>query len=249
VLVLSVASGVAALIYEVVWFQVLELVIGSTAVSLGVLLATFMGGMCLGSLLLPRLVSARRHPLRAYALIELGIAVFGLLALRAMPLVGSVYTAWTGYGLRGFLLRGVVAAALLVPPTLLMGATLPALARQAEGIKSTVSWLGFFYAANIAGAVIGCLLSGFYLLRLYDVSTATYVAVAINVSAAALALVLSAVARQHGYRPGHLREAPDERPPTRGAIVYIAIALSGLCALAAEAVWTRLLGLLFGASV
>ena len=58
-LVLFVGSGCAALIYEIVWFQLLQLVIGSSAVSLGVLLGTFMGGMCLGSLLLPRLVSAR----------------------------------------------------------------------------------------------------------------------------------------------------------------------------------------------
>ena len=60
-LVLFVGSGCAALIYEVVWLQLLQLVIGSTAVSVGVLLATFMGGMCVGSLLLPRLVSDRWH--------------------------------------------------------------------------------------------------------------------------------------------------------------------------------------------
>ena len=71
--VLFVGSGCAALIYEVVWLQLLQLVIGSTAVSLGVLLGTFMGGMCLGSLLLPRLISVRQHPLRVYALLELGV--------------------------------------------------------------------------------------------------------------------------------------------------------------------------------
>jgi len=95
VLLLSFASGVAALIYEVVWFQLLELVVGSTAVSLGVILATFMGGMCIGSLLLPRLASAQSHPLRVYALLELGIGVFGILAWRLIPSVGSVYTAWS----------------------------------------------------------------------------------------------------------------------------------------------------------
>ena len=63
-LVLFVGSGCAALIYEIVWFQLLQLVIGSSAVSLGVLLGTFMGGMCLGSIVLPQLISARRHPLR-----------------------------------------------------------------------------------------------------------------------------------------------------------------------------------------
>ena len=62
-LLLFVGSGCAALIYEVVWFQLLQLVIGSSSVSLGVLLGTFMGGMCLGSYLLPRYVGVRHHPL------------------------------------------------------------------------------------------------------------------------------------------------------------------------------------------
>src|SRR6266566_3955340 len=77
-LLLFVGSGAAALIYEIVWFQMLELYVGSSAVSVGVLLGTFMGGMCLGSLLLPRLISRRQHPLRVYALIELGIGAIGL---------------------------------------------------------------------------------------------------------------------------------------------------------------------------
>src|SRR5829696_3815757 len=92
-LFLFVGSGCAALIYEIVWFQLIQLVIGSSAVSLGVLLGTFMGGMCLGSLLLPRFVSPAQHPLRAYALLEVGIGVLGLIVLVAVPLAGSVYTA------------------------------------------------------------------------------------------------------------------------------------------------------------
>src|SRR5579864_417857 len=103
-LLLASGSGVAALVYEVVWFQLLELLIGSTAVSLGVLLATFMGGTCLGSLLLPRF-AARRAPLQVYAAIELGIGALGILVLRLMPLAGGVYTSWSGYGWGGFLLR------------------------------------------------------------------------------------------------------------------------------------------------
>src|SRR5262245_24007501 len=82
-LLLFVGSGCAALIYEIVWFQLLELVIGSSAVSIGVLLGTFMGGMCLGSLLLPRFVSAKRHPLVVYAVLEAGIGVLGLIVLAA----------------------------------------------------------------------------------------------------------------------------------------------------------------------
>ncbi|HEY8268872.1 MAG TPA: hypothetical protein VIG34_09455, partial [Xanthobacteraceae bacterium] len=67
ILVLFLGSGCAALVYEIVWFQLLELVIGSSAISLGVLLGTFMGGMCLGSLALPYLISPRFHPLKVYA--------------------------------------------------------------------------------------------------------------------------------------------------------------------------------------
>ena len=73
-LLLFIGSGCAALIYEIVWFQLLQLVVGSSAISLGVLLGTFMGGMCLGSLVLPRFISADQHPLRVYGLLELASA-------------------------------------------------------------------------------------------------------------------------------------------------------------------------------
>src|SRR5580698_1526295 len=82
-MILFIGSGCAALIYEIVWFQLLQLVIGSSAVSLGVLLGTFMGGMCIGSLLLPRVISTGMHPLRVYGLLELGIGVMGILVLIA----------------------------------------------------------------------------------------------------------------------------------------------------------------------
>ena len=100
-LLLFVGSGAAALIYEIVWFQMLELYVGSSAVSVGVLLGTFMGGMCLGSLFLPRLISPRHHPLRVYAMLELGIGAIGLILLFVMPLVGRVYLSWGGYGITG----------------------------------------------------------------------------------------------------------------------------------------------------
>ena len=131
-LLLFVGSGSAALVYEVVWFQLLQLVIGVSAISLGVLLGTFMGGLCLGSLLFPRLVPAGRHPLRVYALIEVAIGVIGLLVLVVVPLVAGVYTAWAGPGMVGLLMRAAAAGICLLPPTLLMGATLPALSRWVE---------------------------------------------------------------------------------------------------------------------
>src|SRR6185295_15044961 len=113
------ASGCAALTYEIVWLQLLQLVIGSSAVSLGLLLAAYMGGLCLGSAALPRLVSPRRNPLRVYALLELGTAAFGLIVLFGVPLIPRLHVA------------GAVAALCLVPPTFLMGASFPAIARWA----------------------------------------------------------------------------------------------------------------------
>jgi len=211
----------------VVWFQILELVIGSTAVSLGLLLAAYMGGMCFGSWWFPRVVQDARPPLRVYALIELGIGLLGILVLYLLPLAA-----------------GVAAALFILPPTLLMGATLPALSRSVPGAGNRASALGYLYGANIAGAVLGCLCAGFYLLRLYDVSVATYAAAGVN-----LAMAAAAVA----FARSSPRSFPEEEraiAPKRGAgTVYFAIALSGLCALGAEAIWTRLLGLLFGASV
>src|SRR5437762_7891197 len=109
-LLLLAGSGCAALIYEIVWLQLLQLVIGSSAVSLGLLLAAYMGGLCLGSAALPRLVSARQHPMRVYALLELGIGLLGVVALFGVPLVGRIYVAGAASGIVGLVLRGVVAA-------------------------------------------------------------------------------------------------------------------------------------------
>jgi spermidine synthase len=247
-LLLFAGSGCAALIYEIVWFQLLQLVIGSSAVSLGLLLAAYMGGLCLGSAALPWLVSTRHHPMRVYALLELGIAAFGIIALFGVPLIGRIYVAGASTGLAGLVLRGVVCAVCLLPPTFLMGASLPAIARWVETTPRGISWLGLLYSANVAGAVTGCVLAGFYLLRVHDMGFATYSAAAINVGVALLALAL---ARSTGSWAGADREergAPVQRAP--GVVfIYAAIAFSGLTALGAEVVWTRLLSLLLGATV
>jgi spermidine synthase len=244
-LLLFIGSGCAALIYEIVWFQLLQLAIGSSAISLGVLLGTFMGGMCLGSLLLPRYVSAQEHPLRVYAKIELGIAAFGVVVLFLIPLVDKLYEAVATFGLSGVVPRAIVAALCLLPPTLLMGASLPAIARWMEATPQGVSWLGFFYGGNIVGAVFGCLLAGFYLLRVYDMGIATYAAVAINIVVGLLALALASRAP---YTPPVGTTVKPEPVPGKRA-VFIAIALSGMCALGAEVVWTRLLAMMMGATV
>jgi len=246
-LLLFVGSGCAALIYEIVWFQLLRLAIGSTAVSLGVLLASFMGGMCLGSVALPYIVSARWHPLRVYALLELGIGAIGIALLFLLPLGGQLYATYVGHGAPAIAFRGLVCAVCLLPPTMLMGATLPAIARWMETSPVGVSRLGFFYGANIAGAVFGCLLAGFLLLRLYDVAVATFVAAAVNATVALAGLGLAAVSAYRAPAPANPVEGTP--PAAHRWSVYVAIALSGLSAMGAEVIWTRQLSLLLGATV
>lgn len=247
-LVLFVAGGCAALIYEIVWFQLLELVIGSSTISLGILLGTFMGGLCLGSLALPRVVSARWNPLLVYGALELGIGACAIAVLFGLPSVASVYVAYAGEGLTSVILRGAICALLLLPPTALMGATLPAIARWVESSPTGVSWLGILYTANLAGAVFGCLLAGFYLLRVHDMAIATYVAAAIDLILAVLAFALASAT---GYRAADAA-LPTDSPAARSSdvwAVYVVTGLSGLTALGCQVVWTRVLALLMGATV
>jgi predicted membrane-bound spermidine synthase len=245
--ILFVGSGCAALIYEIVWLQMLGLVIGGSAISLGVLLGTFMGGMCIGSLLFPKIVSKRLHPLAVYGTLELLIGAIGLLELWLVPTMGDLYTHFAEPGAGAIAWRAVMAGICLLPPTVLMGATLPAIARYVESSPKGVSWLGFFYGANTVGAVFGCLLAGFYLLRVYDMTTATFCAAAINLFVFLAAIGLATVS---AYQPSEEEKSAGPAPRAPGAwAVYVAIALSGLTGLGSEAIWTRQLSLMLGATV
>ena len=246
-LLLFVGSGCAALIYEIVWFQLLQLIVGSSSISLGVVLGTFMGGMCLGSLFLSKFVSAKEHPLRVYAALEAAIGIFGILILYGLPWAGGLYTAVAVHGMAGLFLRAVFCAICLLPPTLLMGATLPAIARWVKATPNGVAWLGFFYGGNTAGAVLGCILAGFYLLSKHDVAYATFVAVLINLAVAGAGLLLSK-ATPHTPPVEDEEMAPALKIPKGTWPVYATIALSGMSALGAEVVWTRLLSLMIGAT-
>jgi spermidine synthase len=248
VVLLFAGSGCAALIYQIVWLQLLQLVIGSSAISLGVLLGTFMGGMCLGSWLFPIAINPRYRPLKVFACLELGVGVMGLVILQAMPLINALYIRTGG----GIAVRAVVAGLCLLPPTVLMGATLPAISRWVTATPAGVSWLGYFYGGNIFGAVAGTLLAGFYLLRVYDVAVATYVAAAINLVVALTSLRLAQrVGPPAADATQRAERAPHQRTPgaRRRAPVFVVIALSGFTALASEIIWTRLLSLTVGATV
>jgi spermidine synthase len=253
-LILFAGSGFCALIYEIVWFQMLQLAIGSTSVSLGILLATFMGGLCIGSLRYPRITKyLSRHPLRMYGMIEIGIAISAILVLFLVPLVDRVYIAGAASGLPGMVLRAIFCAICLLPPTILMGASLPAISRWIEATPRGATWWGLLYGFNTVGAVFGCLFAGFVLLRLYDVRIATLFAASINVLVALVSFSVAskmpdkATPEDDGAVPAAADQVEPEEEPAFP--VYLTIGLSGMCALAAQVIWTRLLGALLGLTV
>ena len=167
------------------------------------LLGAFMGGMFAGSLL-ARYISPAKHPLRVFAALEAAIGGCGVLLIVVMPLVGRLYTAMDDGGPSSIVLRALASLLLLLPPAMLMGATLPTIARSVEATPAGAARLGLFYAGNLLGAVIGCVSAGFYLLRLFDLASASLVAVFLNIAVASAAFFL---ARRTPYTP---REASDE---------------------------------------
>ncbi len=237
-------SGMAALIYEITWYQMLQLAIGAITISLAVLLASFMGGLSLGAALLARL-NTKTHPLKLYAVIEVGIAVCGLAVLFLLPLLDRVYFAAVAAGMPSLLMRGLLAGLCLLPPTMLMGASLPAIVRFAG--KGEGVWAGL-YAANTLGAMAGALAAAFLLLRQFDVAIASYAAIAINLVVAAASYALAQSQPMTDTAPQTAAPISSTSQPSHWP-VYAITALSGLTALGAEVVWTRLLGMLFAGTV
>ena len=115
-LLLFIGSGCAALVYEVVWYQSLALIVGSNAVSMAVVLATYMGGMSLGSLAYVRWRRRGAHPLNVYAVLELLIALCAALVLYVLPWAGGLYISIGGSSANGVLLRGLFCAVFLLTP-------------------------------------------------------------------------------------------------------------------------------------
>ena len=227
--------------FAIAWQRVLALHSGVGIYSVAVIVAAFMFGLGAGSHA-GGVASARLTPaaaLRAFALIELGIAAFGALSL-------LLYYDWL-YVHAASLYEPLWRAALLhllalAPPTFLMGMSLPFLVRATVRSAPTAGeTVGRLYAVNLMGAAAGAALTPWVLIRLSGMRGAVLYAAAANLAAAALVLA----ARPAPHRPDEeTGDAPTSVPPASPPLSLAAWALlyglGGFCALSLEMLWFRL---------
>lgn len=247
-------SGVAGLMHQVVWAKLLVQLIGATAYAQVAVLAVFMGGLALGAAWFGRRVDRHGRPLRTYALIEVAVAAYCLLLPLLLAAVSSAYLTLAARALESsgltLLLRAALAALVVLPPAVLMGGTLPLLARSLIGrVEDTQRLVADLYALNSLGAVLGAGLAGFLTLPLLGVHASLAVAAALNGVAALL--VWRRARHEGGAAPAATpvppAAAPVYRPDQyRGALA--ALALSGFAAMGYEVIFTRLIALACGAS-
>jgi spermidine synthase len=251
-LILFFLSGSAALIYEVIWLHLLRLSIGVSTYSLAVILSVFMGGMAVGSLLSAYMVSRALHPLRVYAALEFGIGGFGLAMPVLLPTANQAYVGSFHWHEGSVVVRAVLAAMVLLPPTALMGATLPVVSRWLSRDRQGAADVGWLYAANIFGAVAGSLLAGTVLMQYFDTLIASVFAATINAIAGLAAWQVAAANPVEAAVTDvcHKSEpVPSALMKYQIAIPSVALFLSGFAALGAEVIWTRLLTLSLGPTV
>ena len=246
-------SGFAALLYETAWTRLFESLLGHTTGTTATVVAAFLGGLALGSLLASRLESQLRKPLAVYAGLELLVALW-VAALPAVIRGGDVLgrglfgTAWAAPG-AGDLLRWVLAFVLVLVPASAMGATLPLIAAAVRSVEDrTGPVIGRLYAANTAGAVLGTVAAGFVTIRFLGVERTVLVGVAAGGGAALAALLLAGRGKDGASREGGPGTASGAGHPGPGWI-HAVLAVSGAVSLALEILWLRLFVFPLGGNV
>lgn len=251
------ASGMAALAYEVCWIRKAALVFGVASFAVATVLAVYLGGMALGAHLAARWLDRVRRPLRVYAGVEIAIGILGLLSPAAFRLADSAYGAWydrlSGSFAALSAVRFVLSGLVILPPTILMGATLPLVCRHYVGRSDRVALpVGLLYGWNTLGAMVGCALCGFILIPRLGVN-ATLVAcgvVNIAVGLAVWALRMPRMPDVAVAAAASSTATPEQ--PARGRrrrIVFALFFLTGFVVLGNEVLWTRFLSLMMRTSV
>ncbi|HEY2830166.1 MAG TPA: fused MFS/spermidine synthase, partial [Thermoanaerobaculia bacterium] len=244
------ASGISALLYQIVWLKYLGLIFGNTVYAAATLIAVFLGGLGVGAFLFSRALRAK-PALLVYAGTEALIGLIGAFSPNGFELLNRAYVAAFPSihhnPVMMTLVRGGLAAAFLLPPTVLMGGTLPLLVRwftgEHEGSGTAISAL---YAVNTLGATTGVALAGFVLIPRVGLLSTIFAAVILNFT---LAIIAALLARQSASAPPRLPETILGTSTLKPSLILIASALMGLAAIADEVFWSRILVLHLGSSV
>ncbi|MGI9472360.1 MAG: fused MFS/spermidine synthase [Rubripirellula sp.] len=196
-------SGFAALLYETVWLRQFAILLGTSEQALAVVLASYMGGLAVGSLVASRVVDAVRRPLLTYGLLELGVALAALFVPYGIAFAYSIQSAVLGGkpepphagGLAQGLFCFGTAFGLILIPTGLMGATLPLLTRHVVKRDEELGpKIGLLYAINTAGAVLGTMFAAFVCLPALGLRQTTWIGVGANLL---VFLIVLALVRNH----------------------------------------------------
>ncbi len=254
-LALFVLTGATGLIYEVVWTRLLALSFGSSILAVSTVLTAFMGGLALGAAWLGKRADLVQRPIRLYALLELGIGLYALATPWLFPWLEMLYLGLhrtvQGNFWSAALLRFALSIIVLLPPTILMGGTLPVLARFFLRGRTARAGraLSALYSLNTAGAVAGTLLAGLLLLPMLGGRRLLLTCGLANLGIAALAMLVD---RYCGDDSAPAAVESTEHRIDRWSPVArlgaLALGLSGTAALIYEVTWSRVLTLVIGSS-
>ena len=256
-------SGACALAYQLAWIRLFSLEFGSTTLAVATVVSMFLGGLAIGAVWGGQIGANKRKALRTYGLLELGISGYALSSplffSTLLTSLGLVATSIYDDTLAVTALRTLVAALLILPPTFLMGATLPVLSawlHQHSGggtFRATT-----LYSWNTFGATAGTLTAGFVLLPHYGTQTTVALSGIVNLALAGLALVLSVPysgRRARIFSNSHNSIAPSgfnsngKSTGTMPLLVGAAVAAAAAGTMASQVIWTRVATLVLGASV
>lgn len=270
---LLLVSGMCSLVFQTVWLREFRLVFGGSTPATAAVLAIFMGGLGLGNAVLGRRVDQSPSPLMLYARLELLITIITAISPLLIDIARSLYVAVGGQESLGLvaatIVRILLATLVIGVPTFLMGGTMPAAARAVtlhsdEGRGS----VGLLYGLNTLGAVLGCVLSTFFLIEMFGTRSTLWLACAVNLAIAATAAMWAlrspltsrrdAKEKQRATAPAARQsETPAEEAlatsssavnPIHPAIIYTSAAIVGGVFFLMELVWYRMLGPIMGGS-
>ncbi len=237
-------SGATGLLYEFCWSKRLANWLGNTGQAHAILLATFMGGLALGAWLFGRRADRSARPLALYGFLEIGVGLLALLFPTMLELAGSLYVTVGSAG--GNPARMVLAAVTVLPPTLLMGGSIPAMTRAlTQSLATAKGTLASLYAINSLGAAVGSLLAGVFFVPVAGLAVTEHFAVFFNLLVGVIAILGSRAPAVVAAEPA---EAAPPRVYTDLAVkaVLIGTALSGFTAMLYEVTWIRLLSIIIG---